>query len=144
MIRRHGSLVVNQSCRILLPFIQIFALYIIGHGHYSPGGGFQGGVLLAAAALLMRLTLGPEISRRLVRPTVAPLIGAAGLFLFAGTGLPALFAQGRAYLDYGWLPFASAAAHAYGILAVEIGVGIGVYAILVSIFDNLIGSGEVE
>ncbi|MBN1585807.1 MAG: sodium:proton antiporter [Candidatus Omnitrophica bacterium] len=149
MITKHTSLVVNQSCRIMLPFIQLFALYVIGHGHYSPGGGFQGGVLLAAAALLLRLTLGPGPAGRLARPAIAPLLGAAGVMIYAGTGLPALL-YGLPYLDYHWLAEAMGAhSHAglaawrgHGILMVEIGVGLAVYSVLALIFDALVGRAE--
>ncbi|MCK4691085.1 MAG: MnhB domain-containing protein [Desulfuromonadales bacterium] len=40
------SLIIQTAVRILVPFIQLFGLYVIVHGHYSPGGGFQGGVIL--------------------------------------------------------------------------------------------------
>ena len=37
------SLIIQTSVRIMVPFIQLYGLYVIVHGHYSPGGGFQGG-----------------------------------------------------------------------------------------------------
>ena len=43
MIRREDSVIVHVVTRVMVPLIQIFALYVIFHGHYSPGGGFQGG-----------------------------------------------------------------------------------------------------
>ena len=47
------SLIIRQASRIMVPFMQIFALYVIAHGHYSPGGGFQGGVILGASVILL-------------------------------------------------------------------------------------------
>ena len=47
------SLIIRQASRIMVPFMQLFALYVISHGHYSPGGGFQGGVNLAASIILL-------------------------------------------------------------------------------------------
>ena len=35
--------IIKTTSRLLIPFIQLFALYVIAHGHHSPGGGFQGG-----------------------------------------------------------------------------------------------------
>ena len=48
--------IVTLVSRLISPFIMLFALYVIFHGHYSPGGGFQGGTMLAAAVLLLRLS----------------------------------------------------------------------------------------
>ncbi|MBM4298745.1 MAG: sodium:proton antiporter, partial [Deltaproteobacteria bacterium] len=58
MRERYHNPIVDGVARLLVPFIQIFALYVISHGHYGPGGGFQGGVILAAALMLLRLILG--------------------------------------------------------------------------------------
>ncbi|MTI70985.1 MAG: sodium:proton antiporter [Firmicutes bacterium] len=45
------SHILASVCRVLFPFILIFGFYIIIHGHLSPGGGFQGGAILATAFL---------------------------------------------------------------------------------------------
>jgi multicomponent Na+:H+ antiporter subunit B len=42
------SKLVSRSLGVLFPVILIFGLYIIANGHVSPGGGFQGGVLIMA------------------------------------------------------------------------------------------------
>ncbi len=140
MISRYDSPIVDLVVRALVPFIQLFALYVIMHGHYSPGGGFQGGAIWAASVLLMRLTLGGEASRRRFSQTQATAAGAVGVLIYAGVGLASLVAGGM-YLDYGSLPLPGEPAQlrSYGILAVEIGVALAVAGILVSIFDDLIG-----
>ena len=46
------DLAVKTTCRMIVPFSMIFALYVIAHGHHSPGGGFQGGVILGASVIL--------------------------------------------------------------------------------------------
>ena len=51
MNERYHNTIVDGVARVIVPFIQIFALYVIIHGHYGPGGGFQGGVILAASLL---------------------------------------------------------------------------------------------
>ncbi len=50
-----ASLVVRTSTRYLFPFIVMFGTYIFIHGHLTPGGGFPGGVIIAAGVLLMYL-----------------------------------------------------------------------------------------
>ncbi|HMS17523.1 MAG TPA: MnhB domain-containing protein, partial [Planctomycetota bacterium] len=47
--------IILYGARLVSPYIMLFGLYVIAHGHYSPGGGFQGGALLAASVLLVRL-----------------------------------------------------------------------------------------
>ena len=141
MISRYESPIVDLVVRGMVPFIQLFALYVIMHGHYSPGGGFQGGAILAASVLLMRLTLGGEDSRRRFSQAQATSQGAVGVLIYAGVGLVSL-GTGGMYLDYGSLPFPgveTAMLRSYGILAVEVGVALAVSGILVSIFDDLIG-----
>ncbi len=50
------DLIIKTVCRLLIPFVQLFALYVIAHGHHSPGGGFQGGVILGASIILLALS----------------------------------------------------------------------------------------
>ena len=49
MLEEQQSLIVRTLARVLVPFVQLFGLYVIVHGHSSPGGGFQGGVILGSA-----------------------------------------------------------------------------------------------
>ena len=60
MKQRHESVIVRTAVRLLAPLVQIFGLYVLFHGHYSPGGGFQGGVIMAASYILIGLGLGRE------------------------------------------------------------------------------------
>lgn len=50
-----ASLILSTGCRFLFPLILIFGAYIFIHGHLSPGGGFQGGAVIASAFLLAYL-----------------------------------------------------------------------------------------
>ena len=73
MIGAHPSVVVRVVSAALVPFIAMFGLYLIVHGHYGPGGGFAGGVYLAVAAILPRLTLSESVAYRLFPPSLGPL-----------------------------------------------------------------------
>ena len=53
MIEYLENIIIRTLCRFLIPFIQLFGLYVIAHGHGSPGGGFQGGCILAASFILI-------------------------------------------------------------------------------------------
>lgn len=139
MLDKYPSLIVDRVARLVAPVIQLFAFYVITHGHYSPGGGFQGGVLLAASTLLLRITLGREEARRLLPPRAAVILAAVGVTVYAVIGVVPL-ALGGEYLNYAFLPSPGTPAPVlryYGILAVEIGVALAVWGTLVAIFDRL-------
>jgi multicomponent Na+:H+ antiporter subunit B len=142
MIKQHyQSIIIQTICSLLIPFIQLFALYVIFHGHYGPGGGFQGGVLLAVSIILQRLYLGTKISYQKFSPRLSMALAATGLLIYGLAGIiPMVY--GASFLDYGSLPLFwvhDAERRALGILIVEIGIGLGVFGTLVLIFDNLAG-----
>lgn len=133
--------VVEGLSRFLVPFMQIFALYVITHGHYGPGGGFQGGVILAASMMLLRLALGEEDEHRRFSPTAATFVAATGILIYALAGLLPMAFGGR-FLDYAYLPIAglsNAELRYHGIFIVESGVGMVVWGTLVTLFDHLLG-----
>lgn len=142
MIKTHyQSIIVQTVCSLLIPFIQLFALYVIVHGHYGPGGGFQGGVLLAVSVILQRLYLGRDVSYRRFSPRLAMVLAAAGMLIFGLSGIVPMFVGGS-FLDYAYLPItwvSGAELRSLGILIVEIGIGLAVFGTLVLIFDNLVG-----
>ncbi len=139
--QRYQSIIIQIICSLIVPFIQLFALYVIFHGHYGPGGGFQGGVLLAVSVILQRLYLGKEVSYQKFPPAMAMALGAIGMLIFGLAGIIPMV-TGGSFLDYAYLPlpWVSGAELRYlGILIVEVGIGLAVFGTLVLIFDNLIG-----
>jgi multicomponent Na+:H+ antiporter subunit B len=138
---RFQNTIVDGVARLMVPFIQIFALYVITHGHYGPGGGFQGGVILAASIMLLRLTMGEEEEHRRFSPRAAQTLASIGVLIYAGAGIVPL-GFGGAFLDYAHLPIPGmhgAELRSLGILIVESGVSMVVWATLVIIFDYLLG-----
>ena len=97
-----GSPILDAACRLMVPFMLLFALYVIAHGHDSPGGGFQGGTIIAATIILMRMVHGQEQTWGLDRVRALRL-ACAGIALYAGIGVLSLLWHGN-YLDYGALP----------------------------------------
>jgi multicomponent Na+:H+ antiporter subunit B len=124
----------------MVPFIQIFAFYVIFHGHYSPGGGFQGGALLAGSVLLQRVVFGKRGSQAGFATRLGIPFGVMGILLYAGTGFLAQVGGGN-FLQYDHLPFGLSPVYLrnVGILLVEIGVAFAVMGTLVSIYDDLVG-----
>lgn len=131
--------VVALVSSIVAPFIMLFALYVVFHGHYSPGGGFQGGTLLAAAVILVRLAHGLEIGEMQFPRQLATPLGSLGVLIYFGTGLFSIFMGGE-FLNYHFLPIAEEVffRRSWGILFVEVGVGLAVMGILISIYDDLL------
>jgi multicomponent Na+:H+ antiporter subunit B len=139
-----GSTVLDAACRLIVPFILLFAVYVIVHGHDSPGGGFQGGTILAAAMILIRLVRGRATMWGLHR-TGALQLACCGVGLYAVIGFLSLFFSGN-YLDYGALPlpFEAAEVRAMGSFGIEVGVAMGVTGVLTLIFDVLTAWEEEE
>jgi multicomponent Na+:H+ antiporter subunit B len=134
-----NSLIIKVVSRTLSGLIQIFAFYVIFHGHYSPGGGFQGGALLAASIILLRMTEGREGSQSEFKSSLATPLSATGALIFALIGFMAMLGGGP-YLDLKFAPWpglAPAGVRSLDILLIEVGVALAVMATLISIFDDL-------
>ncbi len=141
LVARDPGMIIGVSTRIVVPIVQIFAFYVVFHGHYSPGGGFQGGALLAASILMQRVVFGRERSQRGFPSWLALPFGMIGVALFLATGLVSMLSGGE-FLAYDAVPLQvdrPALLRNAGILLVEVGVAFAVMGILVSIFDDLTG-----
>lgn len=140
MREHYDDRIVALSARLVTPFIQLFALYVVIHGHYSPGGGFQGGAMLAASFILIRLSIGTTAAQSQFRRSWGTPMSSIGTLVFLGTGLIVLF-LGFNFLDYAGLPFglSDPELRNAGILAIELGVAIAVTATLTAIYDDLVG-----
>jgi multicomponent Na+:H+ antiporter subunit B len=141
MIERHESVIVTTFVRVLVPLAQLFGLYVLIHGHESPGGGFQAGVILAASYVTLALGLGRDALERHVDEPWWVALAAAGVLLYAGVGAASL--AGSTFLDYAALPVGLDPVRArwLGILLIETGVALTVMATLVVIFCRLAAPG---
>jgi multicomponent Na+:H+ antiporter subunit B len=141
------DLIIKTVSRFLVPFIQIFALYVLAHGHESPGGGFQGGVIFGASLIIMAIAFDLRTAMRRFKEKIDGLFSALGVFIYAGLGALCLLLGGN-FLDYKELatifPFDPIEARAYGILGVEIGVFIAVMAVMVCIYVNIASEGRLD
>lgn len=140
MIETPSNVVIRAVCRFLAPFVQLFALYIVAHGHYFPGGGFQGGVIWAVSFILLIVADGQNAVKDLLSERLMVLLSSGGALIFAGIGLIAILFGGQ-YLNYEAVPLPSLSApyvRYLSILIVEVGIAITVMAVLVAIFFDIV------
>ena len=130
--------ILRVAAKLFIPFIFVFALYVQLHGDFGPGGGFQAGVIAAAAIMLYGLIFGLPSARRLVpEPVVETMVG-LGVLIYAGVGVAGLVLGGN-YLDYFVLHRDPVAGQLRGIFWVEIGVAVTVNGVMLKIFYMFAG-----
>jgi multicomponent Na+:H+ antiporter subunit B len=127
------DIVLRVVAKVMIPAIMLFALYVQFHGDYGPGGGFQAGVIFAAAFVLNAIIFGLNKGRH-VWPASYNLLGfCLGVLLYGGTGVVSML-LGANFLDYDVLSADPVAGQHLGILVIEFGVGLTVAAVMVSLF----------
>ncbi|MEM9706828.1 MAG: Na(+)/H(+) antiporter subunit B [Pseudomonadota bacterium] len=133
-------LVLRVMTKVLFAPIILFALYVQFHGDYGPGGGFQAGVIFAVAFILHALSFGLDATKSALPEEALKILMVVGVLLYAGTGVVTM-ALGGNYLSYDTIAPDSThhAGQHYGILVVELGVGIAVAATMLTIFYNFAG-----
>ncbi|MDP2560360.1 DUF4040 domain-containing protein [Psychrobium sp. 1_MG-2023] len=136
-----SHLVLRVVAKMIIPLIVLFALYVQFHGDYGPGGGFQAGVIAAAALILYALVFGLPMATHVVPPRVLKALAALGVLIYAGTGVVSLFLSAN-FLDYSVLAEDPVAGQHIGIIAIELGVGITVFAAMLCIFYAFAGQTE--
>ncbi len=134
-------LVIRIVVKILIPFILLFALYVQFHGDFGPGGGFQAGVIFAAAIILYAMLFGMSNARRVINQSFIRFFAAIGVLLYGSVGVISLL-NGKNFLDYSALSTNPVAGQHLGILLVELGVGLTVASVMVIIFFNFEGRRE--
>jgi len=129
-----ASLVLYTGCRLLFPLILIFGTYIFIHGHLTPGGGFQGGAIIASGFLLIYL----GCRERRISRVASNLAESLGGLAFVVIGLLGLVFGGYFLLNF--LPKGTAnTLFSAGIIPIiYIAIGFKVGSELAGIIDNLI------
>jgi multicomponent Na+:H+ antiporter subunit B len=131
-MRHH--LILRVVTKLLVGTIILYAFYVQFHGDYSPGGGFQAGVIMAVAFIIYGVVFSLREAMKVLPPWVVHKMMALGVLVYAATGVYSLLV-GYEYLDYGALtPAHPEHGQHWGILIVELGVGITVTGVMVSIY----------
>ncbi|MGF1545395.1 MAG: Na(+)/H(+) antiporter subunit B [Parvularculaceae bacterium] len=131
----YEHLILRVMMKVMFPFIVLFALYVQFHGDYGPGGGFQAGVIFAVAFILHALVFGLAATKKALPQSALSAMMASGVLLYAGTGVVTMLLGGN-LLGYDALAPNSThhAGQHYGIIVVELGVGLAVASTMLTIF----------
>jgi len=139
---RH-DLILRVIAKLLIPFILLFALYVQFHGELGPGGGFQAGVIMAAAVIFYGLIFGLADVQKLVPERLVESMMAAGVLIYGGVGVAGLLLGGN-YLDYFVLDSDPVLGQHRGIFWVEVGVGVTVSGVMLKVFYMFADRGRAE
>ncbi len=135
------DLIVKTITRLIVPFIQIYGIFIILHGHISPGGGFSGGAVLGASMILYTLSFGLEKAEKKLSPKTASILESSGILWYILIGLLGI-ALGGSFLSnkevgfFMGLPGELLSSGMIPLLA--IGIGIKVASTMITLFHTII------
>ncbi len=122
--RREGSPLLKTGAALLFPIILLFGVYIFINGHLTPGGGFQGGVVIASAVVLLLMATSEMHMKHGLLNLVEALSGATyaaigllGLWLAAGFLDPRFLPAG----EFGALFSAGAIPLIYSLIGLKVG-----------------------
>jgi multicomponent Na+:H+ antiporter subunit B len=137
-------LVLRVVAKIMMAFMLLFALYVQFHGDFGPGGGFQAGVIAAAAIIFYAMIFGLPAARKVVPDRLVEAMVAAGVLLYASVGVAGMLLGGN-YLDYFVLHADPVEGQHRGIFWIEAGVLITVAGVMLKVFYLFAGRpGEDE
>ena len=135
------DIILRVVAKLLMPFMLLFAVYVQFHADFGPGGGFQAGVIAAAAIVFYSIVFGLPAGQRLAPDWIVEKILAAGVLLYAGVGLAGI-ALGGNYLDYFVLHADPVQGQLRGIFWVEAGVALTVAGVMLKLFYMFAGRGR--
>lgn len=144
-VTSHYDFITSTVSRLLVPFIQIYALYVVAHGHHSPGGGFQGGVILGASFILLAIAFDLRTVMERINEKMLFMLLALGVFFYTLVGVVCMLMGGN-FLDYAamapLLGVGVLEARSLGILFVEVGVAVTVMATMILIYNIIASRGR--
>lgn len=128
--------VVKTMTRLTMGFILLYGIYILSHGHISPGGGFAGGVIMALSFVLLMLAYGKDLALKKLPKGATSFFESMGAIIFLAIALLG-FTSGYFFLNFiakgepfrlfsaGTIPLAN--------IAISLKVGAGLFSIFVAL-----------
>lgn len=127
------DLVLRVIGKLFIPFMLLFAVYVQFHADFGPGGGFQAGVILAAAVVFHALIFGLHATRRVVPDAMVETMIAAGVLGYGLVGVAGMV-LGGSFLDYFVLDADPVQGQLRGVFWVEVGVSVTVSGVMLKVF----------
>lgn len=145
-VSSHGlSFIVKRTFGFLTPFIFLFSLYVITHGHLSPGGGFQGGVILGSISIIFSIVYGSAYDYQKYSPKTKTLLETGGALLFVFIGGLGLITGGYFLANIDPLSSDPGTLISAGVIPlINIGIGFKIGAGLAIIFYSMIQKTYIE
>jgi multicomponent Na+:H+ antiporter subunit B len=130
------SLIVKTITRLTIGLILVFGIYIVLHGHLSPGGGFAGGVIIALSFVHLMLAFGKDVAATKISLRLAANLESVGALMFLAIALIGLLGgsfflnilrKGRPFelFSAGTIPLSN--------IAIGLKVGVGLLAIFLAL-----------
>lgn len=131
------TLIVKTVSKFLVPLIIFFGIYIILHGHLTPGGGFPGGAVIASAFILLILAYGAEVAEEKLKSSLASILESMGALIFLILAVLGIFLGGYFFLNFlpkgeplklfsaGFIPLAN--------IGIGLKVGGGIFAVFLTL-----------
>lgn len=130
------SLIVKTITRLTVGLILLYGIYIVLHGHISPGGGFAGGVIIALSFVHLMLAYGKDVALRKFSKGATSFFENAGAILFLTVALLG-FTGGYFFLNFitKGRPFKLFSAGIIPLcnIAISLKVGAGLFAIFIAL-----------
>ena len=98
------SSILQTAARLLMPLLLLFALFLLLRGHNQPGGGFVGGLVVAASFVLYSIAFSVDAARRALLVRSSTLLG-IGLLVALVSGLPGVV-LGQPFMTSMWTTIA--------------------------------------
>jgi multicomponent Na+:H+ antiporter subunit B len=136
-----NDLILKTITKMLLPFIQLYGVYVVLHGHISPGGGFSGGAILGASIILYTIVFGLKLGEKKLPHNISLMIESGGVAWFVIIGLVGLNFTGSFLSNQsaGFLTGEPGALLSAGMIPlITIGVGLKVASTFVTLFNKII------
>ena len=130
------TIIVKTITRLTVGLILLYGIYIISHGHVSPGGGFAGGIIVALSFVNLMLAYGKDVALTKLPRGVASFFEGMGAIIFLSIALIG-FTGGYFFINFlskgepfrlfsaGIIPLAN--------IAISLKVGAGLFAIFVAL-----------
>jgi len=125
---------------LVLPFIQMYGLYVVFHGHLSPGGSFAGGIIIGLSFICFSLVFGLERGLEKMSDDVSVTIESFGSIWYGAIGLVGVLRGANFLINKGsGVPLGQPGHLLSGglILLITIGVGMKVASTMVTLFYSL-------